>query len=551
MPKLKIIFIAILLACVCADNKTAYGLEDILTGADAAARGGTYLGETDNNSFVFQNYAAIADNPAPRVALTAFKLISEVNYLSAAYSQGNFGLGALTIREDGGKIRSSSNQISGGRISYSDTTLYGAYSLPVDYAGEHFALGLRGKYSSRYFAGLGEAAWGLGFDAAGQYQYGDYWTFGAELNNLLATGLRWTSGETEFLPVSLALGAKFKAFGPEGYYWQKFEQQRLDFYADIRTADYDALFGAGAEFHATDYLSLRGGVRQVYDLWGDIGTKYLRFSAGAGVNWRGFYLDYAYNPADDLAETLTHFFTLAYRFDLPKPEPEAEEPEKEIGEEEYEEYEYIEAEPEEPVRQRIFSDISHLPLDEQLAIEDLGYLGIFEPVSGALFQPHTEMTRGELVAILVDLLEEAGIEPLTENEDYEVELYSNYEEKAVAYGLLRGYPDGSYRLEQAVRRDEAACFAIRYDNILSSTKQLSSNAQKYRDVPDLHWGRIDINITKQQSLTQGIGKDVFLPKTNLTRLDAARIISRLETIREARQDLPELYLDEQWQDDVL
>ncbi|GBR73100.1 putative outer membrane protein [Candidatus Termititenax aidoneus] len=524
MLKLKIIFIAALLACACAANKTAYGLEDVLTGADAAARGGAYLGGADNNSFVFQNYAAIAQNPAPRVSLTAFKLISEVNYLSAAYSQGSFGLGALTIREDGGKIRSSSNQISGGRISYSDTTLYGAYSLPVDFAGEQFALGLRGKYSSRHFTGFDGTAWGLGFDAAGQYQYGDYWTLGAELNNLLATGLRWTSGETEFLPLTLALGVKFKALGPEGYYWQKFERQSLDFYADWRTADYDTLFSAGVEFRAADYLALRGGIRQVYDLWGEAGTKHLKFSAGAGVNWRGFYLDYAYNPADDLAETLTHFFTLAYRFDLPNPKPEPE--------------------PELPVRRRIFSDIDHLALAEHLAIEDLGYLGIFEPISGSLFQPQAEMTRGELVAILVDLLDESEVNMPDNNG--EVVYYNNYAEKASAYGLLRGYPDGSYRLEQPVRRDEAACFVIRYDEILfNNDKQLNVSIQKYRDVPDLHWGQVDINTTKQQSLTQGIGKDVFLPKTNLTRLDAARIISRMEAIREARQYLPELIIDTQ------
>jgi hypothetical protein len=536
MPKLKIIFIAALLACACADYKTTYGLEDILTGADAAARGGAYLGGADNNSFIFQNYAALAQNPAPRVSLTAFKLISEINYLSAAYSQGSFGLGALTIREDGGKIRNGANQISGGRISYSDTTLYGAYSLPVDFAGEHFALGLRGKYSSRNFSGLDGAAWGLGFDAAGQYQYGDYWTLGVELNNLLATGLRWTSGETEFLPVTLALGAKFKALGPEGYYWQKFERQSLDFYADLRAADYDTLLSAGVEFQAADYLALRGGVKQVYDLWGDTGTKHLRFSAGAGVNWLGFYLDYAYNPADDLAENLTHFFTLAYRFALPQPEqPEPEEPEEEIIAEDIE----IEAEPEEPFRQRIFSDIGHLSPAEQLAVEDLGYLGIFEPVSDGLFQPQAEMTRGELVAILVDLLEETEIDR-PDNEDY-----SNYEEKAVAYGLLRGYPDGSYRLEQPVRRDEAACLVMRYNDMVIGAEQISGTVQKYKDVPDLHWGQVDINTTKQQSLTQGIGKNVFLPKINLTRLDAVRIISRMETIREARQYLPELIIDAQ------
>jgi hypothetical protein len=536
MPKLKIIFIAALLALLCAENKTAYGLEDILSGADAAARGGAYLGGADSNSFVFQNYAAIARSPAPRAAVTAFKLISEVNYLSAAYSQGNFGLGALAIREDGGKIRSGSNQISGGRVSYGDTTLYGAYSLPLDYAGEHFALGLRGKYSSRYFAGLGAAAWGAGFDAAGQYQYGDYWTFGAELNNLLTTGLHWDSGETEFLPVSLALGARFKALGPDGYFWQKFERQSLDFYADLRTADYDTLFSVGTEFQAAGFLTLRGGVRQVYGLWGDAGAKHLRFSAGAGVNWRGFYLDYAYDPADELAETLTHFFTLAYRFDLPG--PEAREPDEEISEEEYEEY--IEADAEMPVRERIFADIAHLPLAEQLAIEDLGYLGIFEPFSGALFQPRSGMTRGELTAILVNLLEEAEIEPSVGEET----AYSDYEEKAVAYGLLRGYPDGSHRLEQPVRRDEAACFVMRYNDIVNISEQISNTAQEYKDVADVHWGHTDINVTKQQNLTQGIGKNIFLPKTNLTRLDAARMVSRLAEIREARQRLPELVLND-------
>jgi hypothetical protein len=76
--------------------------------------------------------------------------------------------------------------------------------------------------------------------------------------------------------------------------------------------------------------------------------------------------------------------------------------------------------------------------------------------------------------------------------------------------------------------------------MVSVAEQLSGDIQKYRDVPDLHWGYTDVNTTKQHSLTQGVGGNVFLPKINLTRLDAARILSHLEIIREARQYLIEL-----------
>ncbi|MDR1452769.1 MAG: S-layer homology domain-containing protein [Candidatus Margulisbacteria bacterium] len=519
----------LLLGLAGAELKSAYGLEPLLTGADTYGRGGAYLAADENNSYVFQNYAFLNKRVTPRVSLTAFKLISEIDYLSASYSQDNFSLGFLTIQEAGGFVRDSQNNLLGGRIGYNDTTLYGAYAFQF----ENFNLGARAKYYSKYFSEVDTSAWGLALDLAGYYEYNRYWAFGAALDNVIGTTLQWTDDLREQFPLALGVGGRFRAFGPDGF-WQEWDwlRNQTDFYADLRLEERNSLFKTGVEIWPHEMIALRAGLAQYNSVQDDEDTRAWKFTAGAGVNWNGIYFDYAFNPGDDIAETITHFFTLSYRFAAEKPAtPELEViPEPVVSRAA-------------PLRYKVFTDIDGYSAAEQYVMEDLGYLGLMIGYPGALFRPEQLLTRKELMLILARLAEREDIAPdraflnfkdITENISLET---ADAVLKTSERGYIRGYTDGSVRPEIPVRRSEAAAAIARYYGIDGG---VLSGADLYSDVAVKHWAYKDINQTKQHALTLGVGRDLFQPEQPMKRLDVARILSRLSFVQTLREDLPDI-----------
>ncbi|GBR74122.1 hypothetical protein NO1_1351 [Candidatus Termititenax aidoneus] len=299
--------------CLGAGSRQAVALDALSIGADAAARGGAYLAGSRSGHYGFQNYAFLAQQPAPRLSLTAFDLISEVNYFSAAYSQNNFSLGLLRVQESGGELRDKAGNLQGGEINYTDSTFYGAYGFALG----RLSLGLRGKLQSKYFSEAEVSAVGLALDLAGAYQAQPYLLLGAELGNILATEMAWSNGLAENYGRSLGLGALFKVFGADGY-WPDYKQP-LHLYADIRALAVDYFWSAGAEYWLCDYIALRGGLKQARDAREEQSAKTLQFAAGVGFNFANFYFDYAYDSGDAVAENITHFFTISYWWDAPPP----------------------------------------------------------------------------------------------------------------------------------------------------------------------------------------------------------------------------------------
>ena len=513
----------VLLALLSAEFKQTTGLESLLIGADAMGRGGTYMANDDSNHYVFQNYSFLSQSVSPRISMTVFKLLSELNYLAAAYSQNNFSVGFLNMSDSGGYVRDGINNVVGGKINYSDTTLYGAYAWQMF---DKYDLGARLKYVQKSLSQVDVTAWGMALDLAGAFEFNNYWTFGAELNNLVGTPLQWSNDYSEKFPLSLGLGAKFKAFGPDGA-WSNWFDQRVDFYGDLRLEEYGSFMTAGAEYWLGDHVALRAGINQTYTVDKDNEPdRYTKFVAGVGFNWLGFYFDYAYNPGDDIADNITHFFTIAYRFGEKKKPAEPTEDAVVIP---------PPAVVPTVLRKRLFTDTVHLSLKEQVLLEDVGFLGFMVGYGSGIFEPEQALTRRELLLIITRLLEREGQDPRGALKYFpdinEADL--NKIRKAVNSDILRGYPDGLAKVQRPVRRDEAAGIFARYAGI--SGRQISATLNTYTDVPVSHWAYKDINLTKQYNLTEG---NLYRPREYMLRLDAAWILSRMSLVQQLRPGLP-------------
>ena len=286
------LFIGLLaLNLLAAETKQAYSFDLLARGADALARGGAYLASAENTQPVFQNYALLGGQTAPRVSLTAFRLLDEVGYIAAAGALGNFAFGVLNAQDSSGYVRDAENNL-GARISYQDTTFYGAYG----WRAENFGAGARLKYYSKNYSAVDISAAGQALDFSGFYRLDERWQFGAAVNNAIASGLQWSTGLTEELPRTLELGGRCRVL------------ESLDFYAETTLQKEQAqLWRGGAELAAGELVTLRAGFCQAKDL-----LLTTAFTAGVGLRLDNVSLEYGYNLTDDLSGSVTHFFTLSY-----------------------------------------------------------------------------------------------------------------------------------------------------------------------------------------------------------------------------------------------
>jgi hypothetical protein len=358
--KLRGLFIYLLL-CVTvmlgAEDKETYALESLLIGADALGRGGSYITAENGVSPVFQNFAISA---TPCVSLTAFRFLGEVDYLSAAYTQNGFSFGFLTVQDSAGYGRDAQNNLTGGQIRYSDATLYAAYGLTLD----RLSLGARLKHTEKDMSGIARAS-GQSLDLSLLDRLNEYWSFGLGLNNIFRTTLRWSGGREEAFPSNAVLGGKYSVFGLA---------QILNFYLNLNLEDRELFQSGGVEWWLAELLALRLGFSQFNAWQNEQEVKDVKLTAGLGFRLYNMSFDYAYDPGEEIAENVTHFFTLGYIFPAGQKKQEQKQAEDtansvtESNDEDSSPKNY---------RRRIYKDIGDLPLDEQLIIEDLGYLNIF------------------------------------------------------------------------------------------------------------------------------------------------------------------------------
>ncbi|MDR1998225.1 MAG: hypothetical protein LBQ83_07890 [Candidatus Margulisbacteria bacterium] len=168
---------------------------------------------------------------------------------------------------------------------------------------------------------------------------------------------------------------------------------------------------------------------------------------------------------------------------------------------------------------------------------------IMGPPGKTAFNPELPLTRIEMFGIFVSLLERQGVPlPAIDLPQFsDIDLTRAVEmAKATQYGLLRGYPDGSTRLEQPTRKAEVACVFARYIT-LSGENSLLGDTQDFGDVPDTHWAHQAIAQTGMYFAEQtGENAGQFQPQGLLSRRDTARLLAQFRYVQAQRQELPPL-----------
>jgi len=110
-------------------------------------------------------------------------------------------------------------------------------------------------------------------------------------------------------------------------------------------------------------------------------------------------------------------------------------------------------------------------------------------------------------------------------EDVEGTDYENPVTTLNALGILKGYPDGTFKPDATITRAEFAAVAVRALG-QESAAGYSEGQTPFADVPATHWASGYINVACQQGLLQGYPDGTFKPSNNVTYAEALAILVR-------------------------
>ncbi len=188
------------------------------------------------------------------------------------------------------------------------------------------------------------------------------------------------------------------------------------------------------------------------------------------------------------------------------------------------------------VRLTKFADVS----DDYWAaapIEKLATKGLIEGYPSGAFMPDRALSRAELAALLV---KSKGIEPpppVSTNVFGDIapsHWAARYVKEALDLGLVKGYPDGSFRPNNRITRAEGVAVMARFGELPT---QASLSTPPYPDLSASYWGSPLIASAKTAGMLDYIDGNNFEPRRELTRAEAVSMLSKTQYAKASADNL--------------
>ena len=397
------------------------------------------------------------------------------------------------------------------------------------------------------------------------------------------------SGErVENLPTITKMGLALKILGENDALYSY--PQPLTFLFDFdwmpTRSGVPVTYRTGFEWWPSVYLALRLGLDQ--DIVGtDTSSTYgvdSNLTAGAGVYYNGFKFDFAYHKYGDVSENDTNYISLSYASPLEIPKPK-----EVIVKQDYLilyspkdrtttydeaadikgtlnnlseitalningadvayspsgtfEATYPLALGKNPfkvlamhgntvlasaevrlLRLASFKDVPDKYWAKQ-PIEDLATLGIIGGYPDSTFRPGKSISRAELTTLLVKTKgygstesEETGFRDVKKSH-----WASFYVKSGIDLKMITGYPDKTFKPSRPLNRAEGVVIAARFSQLKEPDLILEG---PFPDVPGRHWAAKSITAARSAGLLVFLTDKPFEPNKELTRAEAAEILSR-------------------------
>ena len=167
----------------------------------------------------------------------------------------------------------------------------------------------------------------------------------------------------------------------------------------------------------------------------------------------------------------------------------------------------------------------------ETAVLTVNVSGIMEGKGDGKFAPNASMTRAELVTVLYRLSEETffGSDDALNFRDVKKSAwYAEAVAWAVKNGLATGYPNGTFKPNAPILRQELAKMLVTFLEYMEITGKGDVLADSFRDsarFPD--WAAAYIESLRQTGLMGGDDAGNFKPKAKASRAEIAMVITRL------------------------
>jgi hypothetical protein len=600
--KLKILAVALAILCTATAALADGYLSDPMSigvGARALGMGKAYVGVAEDGDAVFMNPAGIARATNPKLTSMYASLLGDVNYMviGGVYPYGEksaLGAGFISSRvsdiiltNSGGTVQGTNGSWGNNVIFLSYGTYLSALPLPVSLnLGKDVLVGANLKY----FSVGGEGSNGVidAKDAAGSgfdmdlgvlYPVNESVMLGANLQNALPASMGGkitkSSSVSESIPSTLKVGAKVNLMGSEGASLFPNENRKVyglvdyDYYP---TGNRASALHYGVEFWPVSNLALR------------VGSDNNELTAGVGVRFSGVEFNYAYHPYSGIGENTTAYFSIGYLGEARKREMKITLDEPKDKSVIYEDHVKVrgkvdikegdEEAPKGPLTikvngvnvavnpDRTFT--ADIPVDSygkklivaeasdtagnsaklesrlvrltsfadvpdgywaKSPIENNATVGLVEGYPDKTFRPENALSRAELATLLVRAkgikLPDSQARQIFKDvkKDYWA---AKYIEVAQREGLVKGYPDKTFRPNNKINKVEGIVVMARFDQM----KLAEVSEKPYWDVPTNHWAARYISAAKENGMLKFIERNKLRPKESLARSEAVEMLGK-------------------------
>lgn len=180
--------------------------------------------------------------------------------------------------------------------------------------------------------------------------------------------------------------------------------------------------------------------------------------------------------------------------------------------------------------------------------------GLMDGKSEKIFAPNEQLTRAQAVTVLARMNgigKNNGSHAPTGFSDADAEAwYAGYVRWAKNNNVSDGYPEGTFRPNDFVSREELAALLARYirENRLALEEEPLTDEFSDKDEIAV-WAKDDIGYIRTKGLIDGKGEGKFAPKDTATRAEMARILNRIMTnqpdpVEKALADIEDMQCEE-------
>jgi len=535
----------------------------------AMGLGGTYLGFANDAEGIFANPSGLTKLEYPQMVGVSRKIfLDETTYQVMAWSApthyGTFGMGYVgtaigesfpTLREPG------TNRIvinpSSEAMGYDNSVLMFTYARQLPWY--NLSLGGNLKFFNQSIGGggVGDRASAMNLDLSATYRPLKYLSLGANLQNVLGGSVSWAgTGNTDTLGGYWKLGGALKLFGAstsEALLTNNMVREMsvgldLDLPQNILAGA--SLFHLGIEYLPLNFMALRAGLNQ------DNGGSGMTF--GVGFRQSAFRFDYAFAARPGITGDNPHYFSLSYvgdrtvsvskkfkhmasgiNFIRPRDRSltsletvtvVAEVKAKKIYDQKTT-WTVPLFESTSEVRETFdlidLAGIRHnsYPINQVGTVEVPNPLNIGRNlVSFSGYTPQESIVVSAEARILRVLpfkdtpMQHWAIEPITLNS---------------VLGLIKGYPDNTFKPEKGITRAELTALLVRTAGIDAVRWDKAETEMKFKDVKEKLWFSPYVNLGVEMGLVTGYPDGTFQPNKVLNRAEGVTILARFAKLPES------------------